>query len=70
MVLLFDGAYKCAQSGNFGALPINIDAGGVVDTTCMSKMPECYAGATCPVALVNGNCPFAVCPPLSQAAGG
>lgn len=66
MELLFDGAYKCAQAGNFGGLPINFGAGGTVDTTCMSRMPECYsAGVNCPVALIGGNCPFKVCPPSS-----
>ena len=59
------GLLKCAESGNFGGLPINFEAGGLVDTTCMNKLPECYAGTSCPVALVHGNCPLAVCPPLS-----
>ena len=40
---LFDGVFKRAESGNFGGLAINFEAGGLVDTTCMNKLPERYA---------------------------
>ena len=61
--LLFDGAFKCAASGNFdNGLPINFAADGTPDFTCMSKLPMCFANPTCPIAPINGLCPYTACP--------
>ena len=61
--LLFDGAFKCALSLNFDKeLPINFAADGTLDFTCMSKLPECWSGVSCPITPINGSCPFAACP--------
>ena len=45
-VALFEGAYKCAQAGNFdsGSL-VNIGGTGGVDLSCMSRMIECGSGS-------------------------
>ncbi len=61
--LLFDGAFGCAKSLKFdNGLPINFAKDGTLDFTCMSKLPECWSGVTCPITPINGLCPFAQCP--------
>ena len=61
--LLFDGAFKCASRLNFdNELPVNFAADGTLDFTCMSKLPECWGSASCPITPINGLCPFAACP--------
>lgn len=36
--LLFDGAYNCSAAGNFGGAPIQIEADGTIDLSCMSQL--------------------------------
>ena len=63
MDLLFDGAFNCAKSGNFdNALPFAFAANGAADFTCMSKLNLCFQTETCPIAPVNGVCPYTACP--------
>ncbi|CAD6577221.1 MAG: hypothetical protein ASARMPREDX12_008269 [Alectoria sarmentosa] len=38
--LLFDGAYNCSAAGNFGGAPIQIEADGTIDLSCMSQLAE------------------------------
>lgn len=38
--LLFDGAYNCSAAGNFGGSPIQIEADGTIDLSCMSQLAE------------------------------
>ena len=60
--VLFDGGYDCTAGPNPGKNPVNIAAGGKLDTSCSSQLPFCVAcGKPCPVAEVNGACPFSGC---------
>lgn len=38
--LLFDGAYNCTAAGNFGGAPVQIEADGTIDLSCMSQLAE------------------------------
>lgn len=38
--LLFDGAYNCSAAGTFGGSPIQIEADGTIDLSCMSQLAE------------------------------
>lgn len=38
--LLFDGAYNCSAMGNFGGAPIQIEADGTIDLSCMSQLAK------------------------------
>ena len=61
--LLFDGAFKCAEGGDFdAALPFRFKADGTADFACMSKLTICFSASTCPVQPVNGVCPYEACP--------
>lgn len=44
--LLFDGAYNCSAAGNFGRAPIQIEADGTIDLSCMSRLAEMSSVAT------------------------
>lgn len=57
--VLFDGSFNCTQAGNFGNSIVNFNWDGTLDIACISQLPTRRAcGATCPVALVNNQCPF------------
>ena len=60
--LLFDGAYSCTIAGNMGKTPSFIHSDGTIDMSCMSQFKLCIGcGADCPVALIDGKCPFPPC---------
>lgn len=60
--MLFDGAYNCTVAGNHGTPPVHIKADGTLDMSCMSQLDICIpCGSPCPIALVNGVCPFGPC---------
>ena len=60
--LLFDGAYSCTVAGNMGKSPSFIHADGTIDMDCMSQFKLCIGcGSECPVALIDGQCPFPPC---------
>ena len=62
---LFDGSYNCTAAGNFGQR-LNFTVDGSVDFSCMSQLSNCIErGHACPVALIDGACPFAYCMVLS-----
>lgn len=44
--LLFDGAYNCSAAGHFGGAPIQIEADGTIDLSCMSQLAEAPSVAT------------------------
>ena len=58
--VLFDGSFNCTQEGNFGNSIVNFNWDGTLVIACISQLPtHIPCGWTCPVALVNGQCPFA-----------
>ena len=58
--VLFDGSFNCTQEGNFGNSIVNFNWDGTLDIAFISQLPTYIpCGWTCPVALVNGQCPFA-----------
>lgn len=61
--ILFDGGYDCTAGPNGpGPNPVTIAANGGLDASCSSQLPFCVAcGEPCPVAEVNGACPFVGC---------
>ena len=57
--VLFDGSFNCTQEGNFGDSIVNFNWDGTLDIACISQLPtQIPCGATCPVALINNQCPF------------
>lgn len=61
--VLFDGAYNCTAEGKAGSAAINFNWDGTLDISCVSQVPvNIGCGAPCPVAWVNGACPFGVNP--------
>ena len=57
--VLFDGSFNCTQEGNFGNSIVNFNWDGTLDIACISQLPtHIQCGAECPVALINGQCPF------------
>lgn len=60
--VLFDGGYDCTTGPNPGPNPVNVAASGALDASCSSQLPFCVpCGKPCPVAEVNGSCPFVGC---------
>jgi len=55
--VLFDNAFDCAVAGGTGK-PLNFFEKGQLDFSCMSQLQMCACGNPCPVAEVNGKCPF------------
>ena len=54
--LLFDRAFKYTASGKLIMdCRLNCAADGTVGFTYMSKLPVCFFGKTCPIALINGE---------------
>ena len=59
--VLFDGSYNCTASGNAGQR-LNFIRDGTIDFSCMSQLMNCIkAGSACPVAEIDGLCPFENC---------
>ena len=57
--VLFDGSFNCTQEGNFGNSIVNFNWDGTLDIACISQLPtHIGCGSPCPVALINGQCPF------------
>jgi len=57
--VLFDGSFNCTLAGRFGASVVNFNWDGTLDIACISQLPmHVGCGSPCPVALVNGGCPF------------
>ena len=57
--VLFDGSFNCTQEGNFGNSIVNFNWDGTLDIACISQLPtHIGCGQECPVALINGQCPF------------
>ena len=57
--VLFDGSFNCTQEGNFGDSIVNFNWDGTLDIACISQLPtEIHCGASCPVSLINNECPF------------
>ncbi|KAL8730839.1 MAG: hypothetical protein Q9166_003766 [cf. Caloplaca sp. 2 TL-2023] len=61
--LMFDGAYECTASGKMGQDPFaGFGLGANFNTACVSQLTNCIAcGKECPVALIDGVCPFGRC---------
>jgi hypothetical protein len=61
--VLFDGAYNCTAEGKAGSAAINFNWDGTLDIACVSQVPvNIGCGVPCPVAWINGACPFGVNP--------
>ena len=59
--VLFDGAYNCTAEGKAGSAAINFNWDGTLDIACVSQVPvNIGCGSPCPVAWINGACPFGV----------
>lgn len=57
--VLFDGSFNCTEAGNFGNSIVNFNWDGTLDIACISQLPtKIPCGSTCPVALINNQCPF------------
>ncbi|KAL9610103.1 MAG: hypothetical protein Q9167_005182 [Letrouitia subvulpina] len=65
--LLFQGAFRCAGSGNFGQSTVNFDPSGQLDLSCFSQLDSCVDPSKethpvfCTTNLVNGGCPVRNC---------
>ena len=65
--LLFQGAFRCAGSGNFGQSTVNFDPSGKLDLSCFSQLDSCVDTSKepnpvfCTTNLVNGGCPVRNC---------
>lgn len=59
--VLFDGSYNCTAAGNAGQR-LNFTTDGTVDFSCVSQLENCIErGYACPLAEIDGNCPFGIC---------
>ena len=58
--VLFDGAFNCTKSGNFGSSVVNFNWDGTLDIACISQLPTYSAcGQPCPLYVAPGkSCPF------------
>lgn len=54
---LFDSAFDCTLAGRNGQ-PLEVFTDDGLDFSCVSQLPMCSCGTQCPVALINGACPF------------
>ena len=59
---LYQSAFDCAVSGNFGQNLVNIHADGTVNFDCISQLTECFWASPLDHCDVNGMCPIQNCP--------